>query len=63
MRFAIDVVFLDRNGRVVKVVSELKPYRAALGGRGAHSALELPAGAVARCGIAVGDRLVCEDGS
>ena len=62
MRFAIDVVFLDRDGQVVKVASELKPYRAALGGRGARSALELPAGAAARCGIAVGDRLVCEGG-
>jgi uncharacterized membrane protein (UPF0127 family) len=61
MRFAIDVVFLDRDGQVVKVVSELKPYRAALGGRGAHSALELAAGAAKRCGIAVGDRLIWED--
>ena len=62
MRFAIDVVFLDRDGQVVKVVSGLKPYRAALGGRGAHSALELPAGAAAHCGITVGDRLVWEGG-
>jgi hypothetical protein len=63
MRFAIDVVFLDRVGQVVKVVKGLKPYRAALGGRGAHSALELPAGAAAEHGIAVGDRLVWEDES
>jgi hypothetical protein len=62
MRFAIDVVFLDRDGQVVKIVPEMKPYRAALGGRGAHSALELPAGAAAHCGIAVGDRLAWEDG-
>jgi len=62
MRFAIDVVFLDRDGSVVKVAPALKPYRAALGGRGAHSALELPAGAAARGGIAVGDRLVWEEG-
>jgi hypothetical protein len=62
MRFAIDVVFLDRDGQVVKIVPELKPYRAALGGQGGHSALELPAGAAGRCGIAVGDRLVWEDG-
>jgi uncharacterized membrane protein (UPF0127 family) len=62
MRFAIDVVFLDRDGQVVKIVPELKPYRAALGGRGARSALELAAGAAAHCGIAVGDRLVWEDG-
>ena len=62
MRFAIDVVFLDRDGQVVKIVPELKPYRGAFGGRGARSALELPAGAAAHCGIAVGDRLVWEDG-
>ncbi len=62
MRFAIDVVFLGRDGQVVKIVPELKPYRAALGGPGARSALELPAGAAAHSGIAVGDRLVWEDG-
>ena len=61
MRFAIDVVFLNREGQVVKVVSGLKPYRVVLGGRGAHSALELPAGAAERRGISVGDRLVWED--
>ena len=63
MRFAIDVVFLDKDGQVVKIVPEMKPYRAALGGRGAHSALELPAGAAADHGITVGDRLVWEDES
>ena len=31
MRFAIDVVFLDGDGQVVKVVPALKPYRAGLG--------------------------------
>jgi uncharacterized membrane protein (UPF0127 family) len=62
MRFAIDVVFLDGDGRVVKVVPELRPYRVAFGGRGASSALELPAGVAADCGIAVGDRLAWEDG-
>ena len=61
MRFAIDVVFLDRDGQVVRVVQELKPYRGAFGGRGAHSVLELPAGAAAHGVIAVGDRLAWED--
>jgi hypothetical protein len=63
MRFAIDIVFLDGDGRVVKVVPALKPYRVAFGGRGAHSALELPAGVAAERGIAVGDRLVWEGSS
>jgi uncharacterized protein len=56
MRFAIDVVFLDAELRVTKVVAGLRPWRMA-GCRGAKAALELPAGAAARGGIEVGDRL------
>jgi uncharacterized membrane protein (UPF0127 family) len=57
MRFPIDVVFLDRDETVVKVVPELAPWRVA-GARGAKSALELPAGEAARRGLEVGVRLV-----
>jgi uncharacterized membrane protein (UPF0127 family) len=56
MRFPMDVVFLDREGKVVKVVRNLKPWRAA-GARGARSALELAAGEAARRGLDVGQRL------
>ena len=55
MRFAIDVVFLDREHRVVKVAT-VPPFRAALGG-GSHSVLEIPAGTAERNGVAVGDAL------
>jgi len=57
MRFPIDVVFLDRQDRVVRIVPGLKPWRMALGGRGAHSALELSAGAAQVAGVEVGDTL------
>ena len=57
MRFPIDVVFLDRELGVRKVVPELGPWRAAFA-RGARSALELPAGEAARRGITVGQRLL-----
>jgi len=57
MRFPIDVVFLDRELEVRKVVPELGPWRFA-GSRGAKSALELPAGEAGRRGIAAGRRLV-----
>ncbi len=57
MRFPIDVVFLDRENRVVKVIAAIKPWRAAMGGRGAHSALELNAGAAEAAGVEVGDTL------
>jgi uncharacterized protein len=43
MRFPIDVVFLDRDLRVIDVVHELRPWRLA-GRRGARAVLELPAG-------------------
>jgi hypothetical protein len=60
MRFPIDVVFLDRDRRVVGVRHGLRPWRVA-GARGAVAALELPAGAAAAVGIEVGDLLVLED--
>ena len=56
MRFAIDVVFLDRELRVLKIAQQLRPWRTAARWR-AHSALELPAGECARLGLEVGDRL------
>jgi uncharacterized membrane protein (UPF0127 family) len=56
MRFAIDVVFLDRDLRVLRVVHSLKPWRFAAC-RGAHAVLELPPGAAAAHGFGVGDRL------
>jgi len=54
MRFPLDVIFLDKSNRVTKVVSGIKPWRAALGG-GGHSALELRTGAAAAALTDVGD--------
>jgi hypothetical protein len=54
MRFAIDVIFLDKSNKVTKVVHEIKPWRMALG-RGGHSALELPVGAASAARVEVGD--------
>jgi uncharacterized membrane protein (UPF0127 family) len=59
MRFAIDVVFVDRELAVRKIVETLRPWRMA-GCRGARAALELPAGAAGRYGITVGERLSLE---
>ena len=57
MRFPIDVVFLDRELRVRKVVPELRPWKLALA-RGARSALELRAGEAARRHVTEGEQLV-----
>ncbi len=56
MRFPIDAVFLGRDGTVLKVRENLKPWRVAAC-KGARSTLELAAGEAARRGIAEGDRI------
>jgi uncharacterized protein len=60
MRFPIDVVFLDRDRKVVGVRHGLRPWRVA-GARRAVAALELPAGAAGAAGVEEGDVLVIED--
>jgi uncharacterized protein len=61
MRFPIDVVYLDRDFAIVKVVADLKPWRFSLGGRRARFALELPAGQAEQHGLRPGDRLQAVD--
>jgi uncharacterized protein len=57
MLFPIDVVFLDREDTVVKVVPALRPWRLTAARRAGRT-LELGAGVCARAGLAVGERLV-----
>jgi uncharacterized membrane protein (UPF0127 family) len=56
MRFAIDAVFLDAEGRVLRVAADLRPWRLAAC-RGAKAVVELAAGECARVGLAPGDRV------
>jgi len=62
MRFPIDVVFLDRGGRVLRVVERMGPRRLAWGGWRAWQTLELPAGTMSQAGVAAGDRLLADAG-
>jgi uncharacterized membrane protein (UPF0127 family) len=59
MRFPIDVVFVDRDLVVQKVVPSLAPWRAA-GSRGAKATFELAAGEAERRGVTAGTKLVLE---
>jgi uncharacterized membrane protein (UPF0127 family) len=60
MRFAIDVVFVDRSNRIVRIVPDLKPWRIAAAWR-ARTALELPAGTAARLGLTPGMTVLVEE--
>lgn len=59
MRFAIDVIWAADDGKVLKLVENIKPWRMSWC-RGAKVALELPVGAIARSDAQVGDFLVIE---
>jgi uncharacterized membrane protein (UPF0127 family) len=56
MRFAIDVVFIAREGEVLKVAERVPPWRTT-SAKGAKAVLELGAGEAGRRGIRVGERL------
>ena len=58
MKFPIDAVFLDRRGRVVRAVPELRPWRATRFHLAASQVVELPAGTLLRTGTRVGDLLI-----
>src|SRR6185436_12845863 len=64
MRFAIDIIFVNRQGRIVRMVNDLGPWRTAITPR-AHAVIELPAGRLRCQDVAVGDALylVTDDGA
>lgn len=59
MKFPIDVVFLNRKKKVVKIKRAMKKWRLSMCLR-AHSVLELPSGRCDSVGTAVGDQLEFE---
>jgi uncharacterized membrane protein (UPF0127 family) len=61
MKFAIDIVVLDKNDFVVGVQEALKPGWIGKLFWGAHSTLELPLGAIRSSRTAKGDRFEWEE--
>jgi uncharacterized membrane protein (UPF0127 family) len=57
MRFAIDVLYVDRARRVVGLHHTLAPWRVGRMYRQAHFVVELPAGTLRATGTEVGDQL------
>jgi uncharacterized membrane protein (UPF0127 family) len=56
MKFPIDIVFMSRDGEVLKVVPRCRAWRLAFG-IGAFAVIELPSAAAKATGTGVGDRL------
>ena len=61
MRFAIDVVFVDRDWRVIHLRPFMAPYRLTGVHWKALFVLELPAGVIAQTSTAVGDQLAIDE--
>jgi uncharacterized membrane protein (UPF0127 family) len=59
MKFSIDVLFLDKQRRVLKIRANMTAWKISACWR-AHSVLELPAGACAATGTLTGDQLEFE---
>ena len=55
MKFAIDVIFVDRQGKVVGVRPNIRPFRFSPLFLKAHSAIEVPAGTITSSQTHIGD--------
>ena len=60
MRFAIDVVYLDKEYKIIKIVKNLKPWISLSICSKAWAVIEMTAGEAERCGCEVGRMLVPE---
>ena len=56
MQFPIDVIFVNRDGRAVHIVSHMQPWRVAMS-TAAHAVIEMAAGSLDRRDVRVGDRV------
>ena len=61
MRFAIDVVFVDRNWQVIHLRPAMVPYRVTGLYWKASFVLELPVGVISQSSTVIGDQLSLDD--
>jgi uncharacterized membrane protein (UPF0127 family) len=57
----LDVLHLDRDGRVLRVLAGIKPWRLGPIVRGGKSVVELPAGTAARTATVAGDSIALRE--
>jgi len=57
MRMAIDVIFADKEGNVLKAAVNVKPWRMVMAPRRSRYTIELPVGVIETSGTQPGDHL------
>ncbi len=60
MRFAIDIIYIDKEYNIIKVVKNLKPWIGLSVCRKAWATLELNAGVAEQYGLKIGRKLIRE---
>ena len=60
MRFSIDVIYLDKDYKIIEIVKNLKPWIGLSLYSQAWATLEMTAGEAERCGLIVGKKLKIE---
>jgi hypothetical protein len=60
MRFPIDVLFLDKNNRVLKAIANLAPFRFSPLSSKSRLVIELPSGTIHSTSTSQGDQLILE---
>ena len=61
MRFAIDAVYLDKQGRILKITRHLRPWLGLSACWHAHSVLEMTAGQADALGLRVGQKFTIQE--
>lgn len=61
MRFAIDAVYLDKHGKILKITRHLRPWIGLSACWHAHSVLEMTAGQADALGLRVGQKFTIQE--
>lgn len=61
MKFAIDVIFIDRSNKAIGLVPRIKPFQMSPYFLWANAAIELPEGVIEKTRTQVGDTIVFQD--
>ncbi|MDB5074310.1 MAG: hypothetical protein JWO42_489 [Chloroflexi bacterium] len=61
MRFPLDIVHADKEGKVLRILHGIKPWRLGPMVKKCRMVIELPAGSVAKSGTELGDVLELEE--
>lgn len=55
MRYSLDVIFLDKNNRIIAIYNNIRPFRVTRFIRNSFSVLELKSGTIDKTTLSVGD--------